>query len=81
LFTLAIGWQTWKVAAHPWSQRRAADRLSVAEPLVNRRVLRLNADFLKACRSLATVGCWLVAAIRQLKVAEQQVGVATDTAK
>jgi hypothetical protein len=49
--------------------------------LVNRRVLRLNADFLKACHSLATVGCLLVPAIYQLNIAGQQVGVAMDTTK
>jgi hypothetical protein len=41
------------------------------------RVARLNTDFLRACRALATVRRLLVPAIRQLNLGEQQINIAT----
>jgi len=77
-----VAWMVLNTAEHRRANLWCADSVpNERAEFWDRRVTRLNSDFLRACRTLATVRRLLVPTIRQLNIGQQQVNVATEVAE
>lgn len=74
---VVLAWLSLTAAEHRRASLWPADNVAYERAnFWDRRVTRLNADFLRASRTLATVRRLLVPSIRQLNIGAQQVNVA-----